>query len=712
MPQCPAGRKTQSTGVAEGGNPWLDPGRRFSPDAMSLRPSPKLTRISASPLDGVASEITRRLEAAGVRLTLGGEPTYVPLKPEGAEWNVAAVGPTKLGYAYKLADALVAEYLPGAITIYSPGKQYPGEVNPRWVVNVLANRDGSPLAPPAFAPTKPTAASLQIFQAGLAAACGLPKKSWLRAIDPADVRRPAAVLPLDHDGRRWRSRRWNIPGSRGTVPLVAAEGPVGLRLPLNLLPEDAMRRALTLELREGAVHLFLPPLMQAPFKALLDVMVKLLADQRVPYFFEGYVPPDEDGSWTRLGLTADPGVLEVNLPPCETWQQYHQWLTVLERTGRKVGLCSTKRLPGGDMGGTGGGNHLLFGGPTLEANPFFRRPGWVASLLRYFQAHPCLAYLFTGMYVGPSSQAPRPDESARDLYDLDLAYRHFDRLPEGDHRYVIGETLRHLHIDISGNTHRSEISFDKFWNLAGPASGAAGLIEFRAIESMPAAASMSAVALLWQGIALFTLEHPSPVGLTAHGSRLHDQFFLPSVLWSDLQIVLADLQGSGLDLPDAIFRAIWEWRFPRVLEAAFPAGKLEVRRACESWPLLCETPSEGGSTSRFVDTSIERLEITADPKLAGKCRLFVNGRELGLPVCGLRYRRTALYPSLHPGLLPHLPLELTVTDRRGRALPGNSYVLTADSRSFKRTHKPLHAIDLAHPAAKSQPEFVTYDLRL
>lgn len=686
---------------------------------MSLLASPKLARLSASPLDPVATKITAQFRQAGVRLTLGGEPTYVPLKPEGAEWNVAAVGPTKLGYAYRLADALIAEYLPGAITIYSPGKQYPGEVNPRWVVNVLGQRDGSPLAPPPFTPGKPTPASLQAFQSALAAACGLPRRSWLRAIDPADRQRPAAVLPLDHDGRGWETRRWRIPGAHGTVPLLPAEGPVGLRLPLSRLPEDAMRRALTLELRDGAVHLFLPPLLQGPFKTLLDVMVQLLAEHRVPYFFEGYVPPDEDGSWMRLGLTADPGVLEINLPPCETWQEYHQWLVVLERTGRKVGLCSTKRLPQGDMGGTGGGNHLLFGGPTLEENPFFTRPAWVASLLRYFQAHPCLAYLFTGIYVGPSSQAPRPDESARDLYDLDLAYRHFDSLPAGDHRYVIGETLRHLHIDISGNTHRSEISFDKFWNLAGPPSGAAGLIEFRALESMPKAASMSAVALLWQAIALHTLEQPAPAELVAHGSRLHDHYFLPSALWEDLAGVLADLKRSGTELPEAVYRAIWEWRFPRLLEAKFPLGLVEIRRACESWPLLCETPSEGGSTSRFVDTSIERLEITADRKLNARCRFFVNGRELtfspltGTRVgCGLRYRRTALYPSLHPGVPPHLPLEFAVTDKNKRPLARGVFLLKEGDHGFRP--KASNAIDVidALPVAKSRPEFVTYDLRL
>ena len=684
---------------------------------MSFLASPKLKRLSASPLDGIATEITERFAKAGVRLTLGGEPTYVPLKPEGAEWNVAAVGPTKLGYAYKVADALVAEFLPGAITIYSPGKQYPGEVNPRWVVNVLANRDSSPLAPPAFTPVKQTATTLQTFQAALAQACGLPKGSWLRAIDPNDRRRPAAVLPLDHNGRRWITKRWRIPNARGTVPLSAAEGPVGLRLPLDQLPADSMRRALTLELRDGAVHLFLPPLLQGPFKALLDVMVKLLAEHRIAYFFEGYVPQDEDASWTRLGLTADPGVLEINLPPCETWQDYHRWLTVLERVGKVAGLCSSKATPQGDVGGTGGGNHLLFGGPTLDENPFFSRPAWVASLLRYFQAHPCLAYLFTGMYVGPSSQAPRPDESARDMYDLDLAYRHFDSLPEGDHRYVIGETLRHLHIDISGNTHRSEISFDKFWNLAGPPSGAAGLIEFRAIESMPRADWMSAVALLWQAIALHTLENPGPPALVTHGSRLHDHYFLPSALWADLETILADLRRGGLDLPADVYRKIWEWRFPLLLEADLPLGRVEIRRACESWPLLCETPSEGGSTSRFVDTSIERLEIVADAKLAAKSRFYVNGRELTLTPhdrqrsgCGLRYRRTALYPSLHPGVPPQLPLEFVAVGKDGKAAA--AYVLDASARRFKKTGKASIGVDDSRPAAKSRPEFVTYDLRL
>ena len=355
----------------------------------------------------------------------------------------------------------------------------------------------------------------------------------------------------------------------------------------------------------------------------------------------------------------------------------------------------------------------------------------MASLIRYFQAHPCLAYLFTGQYVGASSQAPRPDESARDLYDLDLAYKYFEGLPEGDHRYILGETLRHLHTDISGNTHRSEISFDKFWDLNGPPSAASGLIEFRAIESLPDAAAMSLIALLWQGIAAYTLEHPTTGPLVEHRTKLHDQYFLPSPLWADLQSILADLKSAGFDLPVEGFREIWQWRFPRLLTSDLGGGaRLEIRRACEGWPLLSETPSEGGSTSRFVDTSIERLEFAALDGLADGRRLFVNGRELRLlPLsgatggadegkdhsvgCGLRYRRTALFPSLHPGILPQLPLEVVVTGPSGRKVLA-AYRLRAEDREFQPVgaKELTRKIELKHPAVKPEAGLLTYDLRL
>jgi uncharacterized protein (DUF2126 family) len=361
--------------------------------------------------------------------------------------------------------------------------------------------------------------------------------------------------------------------------------------------------------------------------------------------------------------------------------------------------------------GTGGGNHLLFGGPTLEDHPLFHRPKWVTSILRYWQHHPSLSFLFTGQYVGRSSQAPRPDEGATELYDLEMAYRYLESLPEGDHRYLISETLRHLHTDASGNTHRSEASFDKFWN-ANFDGGCRGLIEFRAVESFPSAEWMSAIALLWHALAAWLLEKPFLAPLVEHGDALHDLYFLPSGLLADLDLVLTDLKAAGFDFPRDLFHAIAEWRCPVMLRSP---GGLVIRKALESWPLLCETPLEGGNTSRFVDTSIERLELSLPADRAPSTRVFAQGRELplehaldsGLVGAGLRYRRTALYPCLHPGIPVMLPLYIQIES----AGATETWRLDADRRTFVEcpaTEAPAKAA----PAQKLREHLITYDLRL
>ncbi len=669
-------------------------------------------------MKALADEIERRLRAEGVALTMGGEPTYVPDEPTGSEWNVTAVGPTKLRYAYLLARALIAHRLPGAVTLFSPGKHYPGETNPRWVVNLVWERDGRALAPqPKVRPVRRTSpAAVRQMVHAVAAGLGLEASDWLRGMDRAEPKRPVWVLPLDHDDSRgWFTERWRFRGRLAKrVTLVNTEGPAGLRLPLGDLPPETLRRALTVEWRDGALRCFLPPLTQEPFRLLAALIaveggaIGLVRDATL--FLEGYLPLNSDENWERLGLTADPGVLEVNLPPCETWAEYDGWMHALEHTAATCGMRSWKMDPyRGVPGGTGGGNHLLFGGASLDANPFFARPGWVASLLRFFQAHPCLAYLFTGSYVGSSSQAPRPDESGRDLSDLELAYAHLASLPPGDHRARIGETLRHLHTDTSGNTHRSEISFDKFWDPAGGAA-ALGLVEFRALESLPHARWMSAVALLWRALLAHTLAHESSPHLVPRGETLHDAYFLPSPLWHDLEGVLGRL--AERDLPVEELRAelaeIWEWRFARLLSAE----GIVVRRACEGWPLLSETPLEGGSTSRFVDTSLERLEISFVGRPEDAPKLRVNGRALHLLEfpdgsfgCGLRYRRTAWHPSLHPGIPPQLPLLLELS-RSGRS---RTFALTLEHPHFRESaeHAPRGVA-----CRRAGGALLTYDLRL
>jgi uncharacterized protein (DUF2126 family) len=666
-----------------------------------------------------AKAVSARFQRHKITVTLGGEPSYIPIHPDGPEWIVSALGPTKLAYARAMAAALIQHHWPGAIAFQAQGKFYPGEPNARWALHLIRARNhralpGSPAWVAHHKPKPPS--TLAATRRAITAALGL-KNHWRQFHDPSHPDGEYWALPIDHDGQQWISAPW--PLTKDQLQLIGAEGPAGLRLPLHLLPETAMRRALVIERNGPDTALFFPPLLQPPFLQLLTVVAPhLTGPQPGTFRFEGYIPDDTAHLWTKLSLTPDPGVLEINLPPCNTVQDYAWWLDTLHHCATKAGLRSFKSTPAGQLG-TGGGNHLLFGGPSLDQNAFFRHPRWVTAILRYWQQHPTLSYLFTGCYVGPSSQAPRPDESARDHYDLEMAYRHLESLPPGqDHRYMISETLRHLHIDLSGNTHRSEISFDKFWNLEWE-SGCRGLIEFRAIETLPHPEWMSAIALLWASIIayLFGRQSQRPRPLIVHGIRLHDYYFLPAGLWADLQLILRDLQRDGFKLNPATYQQIWDWRCPTLLHFTAGPATLTVRKALESWPLLCETPMEGGSTSRFVDTSMERLELLANDTFHHQYQIHIQGRPLPLHpfpphshLAALRYRATALHPSLHPGLPPHLPLHLTIVDKKTH-LPIAAYQLTPAHPQF--TECPLRQQKLtAKPCRKLREQSLTYDLRL
>jgi uncharacterized protein (DUF2126 family) len=511
--------------------------------------------------------------------------------------------------------------------------------------------------------------------------------------------------------------------------LNRAVGPAGLRLPLEHFPPDVPRQVLTLELHDGQWDLFLPPLLRRPLVALLQAVADSLGPLAAPGL-GGMLPSDLDDRWQVLGLTADPGVLEINLPVCHGWRDYDTWLRRLETIGASLGLRSWKETPEGQQQGTGGGNHLLWGGPNLAQHPFFSRPAWLVGVLRYWQHHPCLAYLFSGPGVGPASQAPRPDEAAGDLFDLELAYRAIETVdgqpssePFGDHRNLIGETLRHLHADRSGNNHRSEISFDKFWNPGTPA-GCLGLIEFRALESLPDQTWTSAIALLWSALAAHLLD-PShrPAALKDWGESLHDRQLLPSQLWADLESILAELAQNGLELDATPFRALWQWRFPPLLhwrgmepaEAHQDIPELILRPAPEPWPLICDFPREGGFTSRFIDGSLRRFEVEANASFRSHCRLLLNGRPLDVAhspeVLAVRYRQQRLYPCLHPAIEPHSPLTLVVSSPRGE----QSFTLTDDGLAFAESDS-----DSPNPQAWAKPpwrgrrrsESVTVDLRL
>ncbi|MBV8142961.1 MAG: transglutaminase family protein [Verrucomicrobia bacterium] len=661
-----------------------------------------LSLLMEKDLTTIAKHVEDTLGSERVVLTMGGEPTFIPIKPEGPEWHFAAVGPTKLAYAHAFAEKMLETVAPGALTLYSPGKLYPGEVNPRWALQILHTPSQEPLGhTDNRRESRLDGKALKSIRDQLLLELEVEDR-WLQAKDPRAPGSPVWVLPLDHKDGKWITERWNI----RKVELLPAEGPTGLRLPLNRLPEDAIKRALVIETGKEGLVIFLPPLLIEQWERLVRVIAATVGD-RYAVEWQGYLPVDLPSTWTRLGFTADPGVLEVNLPVCKSWLEYQKWILALEERAETIGLRSFREEP--LPAGTGGGSHLLFGGFSIEENPFFTRPAWLASILRYWQHHPSLSYLFTGRYVGISSQAPRPDESGNTLLDLELAYRQLEDLPAGDSRLQINELVRHLHTDVAGNTHRSETSFDKFWS---PPTGCYGLIEFRAVESFPKADWTGAVALLWRALLAYFLKQPFRTALKDFGFDLHDKFFLPTPLWEDLTHVLSELAQFGFGFDPAVFRQIWEWRFPTMLDQE----GLTIRNALEGWPLLAETPALGGNTSRFVDTSIERLELAASSSFYQQYALFVNGRELPFrsisskeSIAGLRYRKSALYPSLHPLIGVQLPLSIVLLERESDTVH-KLFKLTAEAEKF--VEEPPGEFQRGKPCEPPTPGMYTCDLRI
>ena len=676
--------------------------------------------------DAVADRVARVLERHAVRLTIGGEPTFVPIAPEGDEWQHAAVGPTKLAAAEAIVQQLRETAMPQATVFFAPGKCYPGELDPRWAIWLVQGRDGGPILPRLGDGGAASPASVATLCRELVARLRVADR-WRRFFDGREPEEDAAegddqpevwALLLDHIEGRWVATGW----PEGVHRLTNAAGPAGLRLPLHVLADDVPRRSLVLEQRGDQLSIFLPPLLQEAFLELLaEAAAAVRAAGIGSVAWQAALPVDEAGRWTTLGLTADPGVLEINLPVCSTWHAYDHWLRMVSEAAATCGLRSWRQPPCRLPEDSGGGNHLLWGGPTPVDNPFFSRPGWVASILRYWQRHPSLSYLFSGKYVGPHSQAPRPDESGTALHDLEWAWRHLESLPPGeDHRQAIVDAVRFLQTDVTANGHRSEICFDKFWD-GGPA-GMAGLIEFRAIASLPEPAWSSQVALLWQALAAWLLEHPCRQPVRHFGGALHDRHLLPTLLWDDLATVLADLQRDRFPLDPTSYREIWAWRFHPLLEFAAGDARLTIRHALQPWPLL---GGDGSGTSRLVDTSLHRFECVANDAFRRRWQVRIAGRLLPLAIvplsdatlqttagsravwlAGLRYRRTKLQPSLHPGIPTHMPLRLDIVSESER----HAFMLTEDSPVFER-----HDAVMVPPGPACRglsPSDLTYDLRV
>jgi uncharacterized protein (DUF2126 family)/transglutaminase-like putative cysteine protease len=752
--------------------------RRVHEDARVTKP---YTEEQWRRIDALGSRVDAGLAAADLRLTIGGEPTFVSIDDmQGDEWNTAALGPTKRTAAGTLLRALWTRWAPHGVLHHGQGKWYPGEPLPRWSLSCFWRTDGVRLwnDPELLAVESHShghgLADAAHFIARLAVHFGVPAELVVPGYEDAfyylwkEGTLPVNVDPLQSDltdaeerqrlasllrrglgtitgyalplarrwgerGSQWCSGRWEFRRTR--MYLIPGSSPMGYRLPLDSLPcvaPEALERefdrdpfgpsqplmqprtesaaaaaeqgrdprvaraewqpaepadasllartALCVEPREGRLHVFLPPLTDVEhYVDLLARIEATAAELAMPIILEGYEPP-HDARLTRLSITPDPGVIEVNVHPAHNWSELSERTEALYEEARRCRLGTEKFMLDGRHTGTGGGNHVTVGAATPADSAMLRRPDLLRSLVTYWQHHPSLSYLFSGLFLGPTSQAPRIDEARHDsLYELEIAFQH---TPAGEAAYpwLVDRLFRHLLVDVTGNTHRAEFCIDKLYSPDGP-TGRLGLVEIRAFE-MPPHARMSLVQmLLLRALIARFADEPYRRELVRWSTGLHDRFMLPHFLWEDLRDVLCDLGRHGYDFALEWFEPFLEFRFPRYGTVRIADAELELRMAIEPWHVLGEEVSSHG-TARYVDSSLERLQVKATGLTEGRHVVTCNGRRVPLRatgrvaecVGGVRYRAWRPPSALHPTIGVHAPLVFDLVDTwTGHSLGGCTY---------------------------------------
>jgi uncharacterized protein (DUF2126 family) len=714
-------------------------------------------------IDTLGKRVDQNLAAGDVRLTMGGEPTFVSSEDSlAAEWNTAALGDDKRTIAARLFRRMKQRYAPRGLAHFGQGKWYPGEPLPRWSLSCFWRKDGEAIwKDPALTadetrqyPSAEANASRLLIEVARRLGLGedhvfpafedalyylwrerkLPDNVDLSSAtltDPKERQRlgrilertlaqaTGFVLPLAKmaEGARWQSGPWLLRGER--CSLVPGDSPMGYRLPLDSLPwvrpedfphvyppdpnqsfeplakpsgptaaaragaagpagaaqaeappEATVRTSMCAEQRAAVLYVFMPPTRcLEDYLELIGAVEASAAMLHQPVIIEGYEPP-ADPRLANFKVTPDPGVIEVNVQPSAGWDELATHTMQLYEDAAACKLRSEKFMIDGRHVGTGGGNHIVMGGATPQDSPFLRRPDLLRSLISYWHNHPSLSYLFSGLFIGPTSQAPRVDEARNDsLYELEIAFSQFPAPGTEVRPWLVDRLLRNLLIDVTGNTHRAEFCIDKLYS-PDSSSGRLGLLEMRAFE-MPPHARMSLVqqVLLRSLVARFWREPYAPRRLVRWGTALHDRFLLPHFVRADFEDVLAEQARAGFELPLAWFAPHFEFRFPKLGDLQLRCGSLELRQALEPWHVMGEEGTGGGAV-RYVDSSVERLEVKASGLAPDRYVVTCNGRAIPLRpvgsagefVAGVRYRAWQPWSALHPNIGVHSPLTFDIVD--------------------------------------------------
>ncbi len=625
-----------------------------------------------------------RLRAAGFNIWIGGEPTFTDRMSFDPAWNFAALGADKEARARKMLGHRARRHS-GSVVLRTLGRQYSGEDKPRWSYGLLRRRDGQSIwagpHDPLLMGTPPPAISAGVpAQTRDALQVALRQRGWgtlsYLGVDGSSRLAfwldPSRVAPLPSDSRLQRASPHDkkLP-EKGPVDELAADGVFALVFSRAALPQEC----------ESVLRVELPALPDvATFLSLLHDLAHC-ARGLPALIFTGFGPPVDD-SVAFASVTPDPAVIENNMAPAPDVATFLDWNRDLYSAAQADGLEPFRLHYTGLVADSGGGGHITLGGPSPELSPFILHPHVLPQLIRYFNRHPSLSYLFAVDAVGSSSQSPRADEGVRESLDeLTTSLLLLSRTPSPS-ADALYQSLAPFMADRTGNSHRAEINLEKFWNPWLPSRGKLGVIEFRAFRMARSPETAAALGALLRAIVAMLARRfgPNPGhdwSLVDWGAELHDRFALPFFLHKDLAEVLASLESHGFGLGRPIAQLLHDDN-DRIY-GTFELGgcSLTVKRAVEFWPLVGDAASQESSTARLMDSSSQRIELVIRPSsgkaadlgewqiAAHNCK-FLPARATDAKgdalVIGIRYRAFVPTIGLHPNIGAQAPVRLMLHD--------------------------------------------------